>query len=226
MSSSPSTPDDPGLFDDLPLHTEEPPGKVAPSPQRAKADKPPATPTRKSAAHDSPRLEELSILFDEAPEEKSPKPERRPEVEPERRPEKASAEPQDKVDLPRSRLLSGLLDLGVVVAVAISAVVCVALMGVDLTPMPWAPLALFLTAFSFLYCVFPLAFWGRTPGMAALGLRARSLDGKSLSFGQTAWRWLAGLITVLTFGLPLVLTLKGTYLSDLLSKSQVEVSGR
>ena len=226
MSSSPSTPDDPGLFDDLPLHTEEPPGKVAPRPERAKEEQPPATPTRKSAAPDSPRLEELSILFDEAPGEKSPKPEPKPEVEPEPRPEEARAEPQDEVDLPRSRLLSGLLDLGVVVAVAISAVVCVALMGVDLTPMPWAPMALFLTAFSFLYCVFPLAFWGRTPGMAALGLRARSLDGRSLSFGQTAWRWLAGLITVLTFGLPLVLTLKGTYLSDLLSKSKVEVSGR
>jgi uncharacterized RDD family membrane protein YckC len=99
-------------------------------------------------------------------------------------------------------------------------------MGVDLTPWPWAPMALFLTSFSFLYSVFPLAFWGRTPGMAALGLRARSLDGRSLSFAQTAWRWLASLITVLTFGLPLVLNLKGTYLSDLLSKSQVEYSNR
>lgn len=226
MSSSPSTPDDPGLFDDLPLHTEEPPGKVAPPSERVKEEQPLARPIRKSAVPDSPRLEELSSLFGEAPEKTSSTPDPKPEAEPEREPEKTRAEPQDEVDLPRSRLLSGLLDLGVVVAVAITAVVCVALMGVDLTPMPWAPLALFLTAFSFLYCVFPLAFWGRTPGMAALGLRARSLDGRSLSFGQTAWRWLAGLITVLAFGLPLVLTLKGTYLSDLLSKSKVEVSGR
>jgi uncharacterized RDD family membrane protein YckC len=226
MSSNPSTPDDPGLFDDLPLHTEESPGKVAPPPQRTEAEPPAATPARKSAEPDSPRLEELSILFGETPEEKSPKPEPKSEVESERKPEKDEREPLGEVDLPRSRLLSGLLDLGVVVAVAISSVVCVALMGVDLTPMPWAPMALFSTAFSFLYCVFPLAFWGRTPGMAALDLRARSLDGRSLSFGQTAWRWLAGLLTVLTFGLPLVLTLKGTYLSDLLSKSKVEVSGR
>ena len=167
------------------------------------------------------------MLFQEEPDEEAS------QLEPKLEPDKAESPPEKEkkleikaVDLSRSRLVAGLADLGVVLAVAVTAFVCVALMGVALTPLPWAPMALFLTAFSFLYCVFPLAFWGRTPGMAWQGLRAKNLDGRSLSFGQTAWRWLAGLLTVVTFGLPLVLTLKGTYLSDLLSKSQVEYSGR
>ena len=167
------------------------------------------------------------MLFQEEAEEEAAAPE--PKLEPEKAespPEKEIELEIEDVDLARSRLVAGILDLGVVLAVAVTAFVCVALMGVDLTPLPWAPMALFLTAFSFLYCVFPLAFWGRTPGMAYLGLRAKGLDGQSLSFGQTAWRWLAGLLTVVSFGLPLILTLKGTYLSDLLSKSQVEYSGR
>ena len=226
MSSSPSTPDDPGLFDDLPLHSEEPPGKVAPPSAPVKPELPLARSAEKSTLPDPLRSEELSLLFDEAPEEKSSAAEPKPATRtvPVAAESKPAPAKQDE-DLARSRLLAGLLDLGVVAAVAISAVVCVALMGVDLTPWPWAPMALFLTSFSFLYSIFPLAFWGRTPGMAALGLRARGLDGRSLSFGQTAWRWVAGLVTVLTFGLPLVLTLKGTYLSDLLSKSQSRVLG-
>ena len=222
MSSNPSTPDDPGLFDDLPLHAEEPPNRVARAARPLKTGPPPAKTAEGLAAKVEP-AEELLLLFKEESEEEPASPGLKLE------PAAAESPPEEEVgeaDLARSRLIAGLLDLGVVLAVAVTAFVCVALMGVDLSPLPWAPMALFLTAFSFLYCVFPLAFWGRTPGMASLGLRARSLDGRSLSFGQTAWRWLAGLLTVVSFGLPLILTLKGTYLSDLLSKSQVEIAGR
>jgi len=228
MSSSPSTPDDPGLFDDLPLHTEEPPNRVAPPPEPPRVelpvaglteDKLPSEPSEDKIVLEVQPSEEPLLLFQEESKKDAspPQPRQEGEGEPKKR---------EEVDLARARLLAGLLDLGAVLAIAISALVLVALMGVDLTPLPWAPMALFLTAFSFLYCAFPLAFWGRTPGMAYLGLRATGLDGQSLSFGQTAWRWLACLATVVTFGLPLVLTLKGTYLSDLLSKSQVEYSGR
>lgn len=227
MSSSPSTPDDPGLFDDLPLHTGEPPKKVVTPSEPPRVETPPAKPSEEKAVSAVRPSEELRMLFQEEPEEEASPLE--PKLEPEKveSPLEKENEPEiDDVDLSRARLVAGLADLGVVLAVAVSAVVCVALMGVALTPLPWAPMALFLTAFSFLYCVFPLAFWGRTPGMAWQGLRAKSLGGRSLSFGQTAWRWLAGLLTVVTFGLPLVLTLKGTYLSDLLSKSQVEYTGR
>ena len=223
MSSNPGTPDDPGLFDDLPLHAEEPPNRVARAARPLKTGPPPAKTAEGLAAAKVEPAEELLLLFQEKSEEESTSPGLKLE------PEDAESPPDEEmeeVDLARSRLIAGLLDLGVVLAVAVTAFVCIALMGVDLSPLPWAPMALFLTAFSFLYCVFPLAFWGRTPGMASLGLRARSLDGRSLSFGQTAWRWLAGLLTVVSFGLPLILTLKGTYLSDLLSKSQVEIAGR
>ena len=223
MSSSPSTPDDPGLFDDLPLHAEEPPSRVASPPAPFKAEPSLAGTADKKPSSNVAPSEELLLLFEEDSQDQPSSPGSKLELEgAESPPEKE----KEEVDLARSRLVAGLLDLGVVLAVAITAFVCVALMGVSLSPLPWAPVALFLTAFSFLYCVFPLAFWGRTPGMASLGLRARSLDGRSLSFAQTAWRWLAGLLTVVSFGLPLILILKGTYLSDLLSKSQVEYSGR
>ena len=76
-------------------------------------------------------------------------------------------------------------------------------------PWPWPPFALFLLAFSFLYAVVPLAFWGQTPGMAWRGLVARSLDGDALSFGQTFRRWLGGVLTVATGGLPVLLVLSG-----------------
>ncbi len=221
MSSSPSTPDDPGLFDDLPLHTEKPPSRVAPTPVRREPPPAQSEPAEEKSVPEVQPPEEPRLLFQEGPDDGAASP------EPDRQPKVAETEPtKDVADLARSRLVAGLLDLGVIVAVAISAIVCVAWMGVDLTPLPWAPIALFLTAFSFLYYVFPLAFWGRTPGMSYLGLRARNLDGQPLSFGQTALRWLAGLLTVASFGLPLLLALKGTHLSDLLSQSQVEVSGR
>jgi uncharacterized RDD family membrane protein YckC len=225
MSSSPSTPDDPGLFDDLPLHTEEPPERVVIPSKPPRVETPPTKSAEEKDVSAVRPSEELRMLFQEEPEEEASPLE--PKLEPEKVESPPEKEPEiEDVDLSRARLVAGLADLGVVLAVAVSAFVCVALMGVALTPLPWAPMALFLTAFSFLYCVFPLAFWGRTPGMAWQGLRAKNLDGRSLSFGQTAWRWLAGLLTVVTFGLPLVLTLKGTYLSDLLSKSQVEIAGR
>jgi uncharacterized RDD family membrane protein YckC len=221
MSSSPSTPDDPGLFDDLPLHAKEPASRVAPPLEPPKAELLPAKTAENKADRQVEPSEELLLLFQEESEEQPSLPESK--LEAESPPE--MEEDKKEVDLARSRLVSGLLDLGVVLAVAITAFVGVALLGVDPSPFPWAPMALFSIAFSFLYCVFPLAFWGRTPGMAYLGLRARGLDGQTLSFGQTAWRWLAGLLTVVSFGLPLILTLKGTYLSDLLSKSRVEYTG-
>ena len=216
---SPRTPHDPSLFDDLPLHTEEPPRRVPPT--RAQPEPSPPKPAEEQTADVQPAAKSL-LLFDDDLEDEKTVPPSPPEAtkEPEGEPT------EDIADVRRSRLLAGLIDLGVVLAVAVSVAACAAWMGVDLTPLPWAPMALFLLAFSFLYSVFPLAFWGRTPGMAWLGLQARSLDGKSLSFDQTAWRWLAGVATVMTFGLPLALSLKGTFLSDLVSKSKVEVSGR
>ena len=82
-----------------------------------------------------------------------------------------------------------------------------------------APLAVFLLAFSFLYSVISLAFWGQTPGMAWAGLVARSIAGEPLSFGQTALRWLGSWLTWATLGLAGLLALTGRSLADRLSGS-------
>ena len=63
MSSNPSTPDDPGLFDDLPLHAQKPPSKKAPAARPSK-DKPPLAKTaERQAAANVAASEELRLLF-------------------------------------------------------------------------------------------------------------------------------------------------------------------
>ena len=94
-------------------------------------------------------------------------------------------------------------------------------MGVEVDLVGSGFLALFLLPFSFLYQIFPLAFWGRTAGMARVGIVARSRDGKSLSFSQATLRWFASLLTVCFAGLPWILTATtGRSLADRLSGSQ------
>jgi len=121
------------------------------------------------------------------------------------------------------RLGAALLDGGVLLTVASGAVVGSFLIGIrwQLDDLP--PLGLFLAVFSFLYSAVPLAFWGRTPGMALMRLTARSDDGGPLTFGQTALRWSGGLLTLLLAGLPLLLAappLGGRSLADRLSASR------
>jgi hypothetical protein len=88
--------------------------------------------------------------------------------------------------------------------------------GVDRLP----ALALFLLAWSFLYFVVSLAFWGQTPGMAWAGLVARTGASEPLSFGQTAQRWAATWLTWALAGLPGLLALSGRSLADRLSGSR------
>lgn len=119
-----------------------------------------------------------------------------------------------------ARSLAGLADLAVHCAVAIILVVGSRLLGVE-RALPWAPFALCLGLFSFLYFVVPLAFWGNTPGMAWRGLQARSRSGEPLSFGQATRRWLGALVTAALGGVPALGALRGRTLSDLLSGSFV-----
>lgn len=117
------------------------------------------------------------------------------------------------------RWLSGAAD-----ALLLLSVLCVALLSMlPLGLVPgrgqWPGLALFLGSFSFMYCTFPLAFWGQTPGMAWRGLRAINDDGLSLSFSQTTLRWVGGGATLLLLGLPLVVALSGRSVADRLSGS-------
>jgi len=122
----------------------------------------------------------------------------------------------------RARLLAASVDLGVVVAVL--AVIRLGLwwQGVALDPTGLVPLLVFMLPFSFLYLVFPLAFWGRTPGMIKAGIVVRGDDDQSLSFSQAALRWIAGVVSVLTLGLPLLLVkFTGQSLADRISHSRL-----
>ena len=81
-------------------------------------------------------------------------------------------------------------------------------------------LLLFLLAWSFLYFVIALAFWGQTPGMAWAGVIARARAEEPLSFGQTVRRWAGAWLTWALAGLPGLLALTGRSLADRLSDSR------
>ena len=153
-----------------------------------------------------------------------PPPRAEPWGAPEPSPEAASWEPEPAAEGVAARLgdrlKAGLADLAAHVGAALAALVGAELLGArpDLDDLP--ALALYLAAFSFLYTVVPLAFWGHTPGMAWAGLASRAPGGEPLSFGQTVRRWLAGVATVAALGLPLLLALGGRSLADLLSGSR------
>ncbi len=114
---------------------------------------------------------------------------------------------------------AGLTDLGAHLVLAALLVAGTWLLGVRFEPGSWPALAVVLGVFSFLYHIVPLAFWGRTPGMALNGLVARTREGGPLTFGQTGARWLGALVTVALAGLPLLLALAGGSLTDRLSGS-------
>lgn len=118
-----------------------------------------------------------------------------------------------------SRIAAGAADLLVHAAVAVLLLVGTRLMGVHPTLADGPALGVFLLAFSFLYIVVPLAFWGHTLGMAWAGLVARNRDGEPLTFDQTARRWLGGLLTLGLACLPFALTGSGRSLTDRLSGS-------
>jgi uncharacterized RDD family membrane protein YckC len=207
MSSPPRPTQDPGLFDDLPLQQDtrrEPEPPPAPQVHKPRATKPPEEPA------------ESLPLFTDAPASRSA-------------PASPPAEVFDAATRPAWRpvvpfpaqISAGLIDLGIVLAVGIVAWLGLVVMGVQVDLVGSGFLAIFLLPFSFLYQIFPLAFWGRTPGMARVGLVARGRDGKSLSFSQAVMRWLASLLTVGLLGLPWILTATtGRSLADRLSDSQ------
>ena len=119
-----------------------------------------------------------------------------------------------------ARIRAGAIDLIVNLAVFAGVWFGLRQLRVDLGSDSVIPLAVFLLSFSFLYFVFPLAFWGRTPGMAQAEITARSRDGRSLSFSQSALRWLGALLTLATLCIPLIFAAKsGELPSDRLSGS-------
>lgn len=133
--------------------------------------------------------------------------------------QKLPEEAERKRSLVGSRLAAGGADLLIHAAVLVIAVVGCVLMGVRPSLPDWPALTVFVLAFSFLYTVVPLAFWGYTPGMAWARLATQNDDGEPLTFGQTSRRWLGAVLTAIFLGIPLLLFGKRS-LSDRLSRSE------
>ena len=240
MSSRSDSNDEPGLFDDLPLQ-EKSSSATSPKPPDTKPEKTPA------AAPRSPESlqQEAAALFEaiEPPQKKTtpsvssksvsvelPKPNtpvQKPPVPTTtkvNKPKASAAAVTRPVWKPTvalsARIRAGAIDLSLNLAVFSGVWFGLRRLGIDLGPDSVTPLGVFVLSFSFLYFVFPLAFWGRTPGMAQAEIIARSRDGRSLSFSQAALRWLGALLTLATLCIPLIFSAKsGELPSDRLSGS-------
>jgi uncharacterized RDD family membrane protein YckC len=119
-----------------------------------------------------------------------------------------------------ARCVAGLIDVGILSAVALATALGTHWLGVELVRQDWPALLVVLLSFSFLYLVPPLAFRGRTPGMGWAGLVARTADDQPLTFRQTVLRWLGAVLTLAACGLPLLLLFTTASLSDRLSRSR------
>jgi hypothetical protein len=209
---------EPGLFD-LPLEAPPPPpGAPGASASGQGYGRRPAPPETLPLFSEEEVEQVLAERLAEPPREHPPR-----IVESPRR-TRPIAVPATAPDPPAARLLprlrADLADLAILGAAtllaAVGALLLRAPVGLDQLP----ALALFLLAFSFLYVVVPLAFWGATPGMSWSGVVARTTPAEPLSFGQTTRRWLATWITWLLAGLPGLLALGGRSFADRLSGSR------
>lgn len=226
MSDSDRRSDEPGLFD-LPLRPEE---------EEEEAAEPPVATPRRARSKDLPLFPEADeAAEDETASEAPPEtPRPRPVAAPEPRTEASretaeppaaeEPEPPQEATLRRAtpgrRWLGGGLDVLTLLGVGIVLTLGTLALGGGMGWADMLPVALFLLLFSFVYTVIPLAFWGQTPGMIRAGLVARSGESDPLTFGQTALRWVGGLVTVATLGLPTLLVLfGGRSLTDRLSGS-------
>jgi hypothetical protein len=125
-----------------------------------------------------------------------------------------------------TRFLAGCADAVLHLGVLGGAYLGVIALDVEPGPQDWPAFATLLVAFSFLSSVVSLAFWGQTAGMAWRGLQTRDRLQRPLTFRQAALRWTGGLLTFVTAGLPLLLTLGGGSLADWLSRSVTYSMGR
>ncbi len=211
MRRSDETPEEPLLFD-LPLDIPERERQI-----------PAAPPERKRAAERRPREEPPALPLRE-PASLRPVPVQKLELDRFEEPERIAEHAEDTADDDRpsvaSRFAAGIADLVVHTAVLVLALLGSRQMGVRPILADWPAFSLFLLSFSFLYTVVPLAFWGHTLGRAWSGLTSRGRDGEPLTFDQTVRRWLGGLVTAATLGLPILVAGRGRNLSDLLSGSE------
>jgi len=147
------------------------------------------------------------------------RPVRVPDPEPVEDDEPIPARPASEYAGRGSRFAAGAADLLVHAAVGVLALAGTLWLGVHPQVKEWPAFAIFLLSFSFLYTVLPFAFWGHTLGMAWARISSRNRDGEPLTFDQTARRWLGGIVTTVTLGLPLLVTGDRRSLTDVLSGS-------
>ncbi|MCL4837429.1 MAG: RDD family protein [Thermoanaerobaculia bacterium] len=221
-------PDEPGLFD-LPLRPPaeavvepEPP---APRPARRQtrgAEPPESLPLFPAGEEDGLEIAEPAPSArprtgppPAAPREGPPRPARSAE-----RPQLVPAPAASPVAPLGARAKAAAGDLLVLAAVLATQVLGAERLGAPVRVADWPAYAAFQLAFSYLYWVIPLAFWGQTPGMVWAGVVARNLDDGPLAFGQTARRWLGALLTLALLGLPGLGALRGRSLADWMSGSR------
>ncbi|QQR74905.1 MAG: RDD family protein [Holophagales bacterium] len=232
MNHTPSSPDEPSLFD-LPLQSAD---ETTEETGVEELQRPSRRGTRRGATRETlPLFQAESVA-----------PESRPTVPfpLERLPQAPPAEPADWPRLARgardrsaeeqeateasldghvatvaSRFKAATADGMLLVAVLALLPIGAMRLGAAVRWSDWPAYLAFVAAFSFLYSVISLAFWGQTPGMVWAGIVARSEDAEPLAFGQTARRWLGSLLTLALAGLPGLLALGGRSLADRLSGS-------
>ena len=117
------------------------------------------------------------------------------------------------------RLAGGVFDLAILLLVVALGLAITGVRGTDLPASAWAGPLGFLAVLSFVYFVFTLAFWGRTPGMATTRLHALAEDGDSLTGAQCVKRWLGSVATVLLVGIPVLVAPASRSLADRWSES-------
>lgn len=210
-------PDDELSLFDLPLGDSEP----------ARAERPRSRPARES--WDGPDDPELPLFTPPKREAPAAEPRRAAREFPRPLENLPVAPPAPAVENPgaffqatiSARLVAGLADFALHLVVLLGLLAGLRSLRIEIQWTDTPALLAFLLVFSFLYSAIPLAFWGRTPGMRWAHLVARAEDGGGLTFGETARRWLGGLLTLGLLGLPLVFSFGGRRsLADRLSRSR------
>lgn len=214
-------PPGPFLFDPLPDDPEEDrPEEEKSGEPRTRHDAPSHHPTGSDSPPTAPphSARPQQVLFEEPTEDQ-------PEegaAAPTRRHRRRQTDPNRVT--PLARLTAGLIDLAALLGVALLALLGSRLLGVETDLRLLPGVVLFVVIFSFAYHVFPLLFWGRTPGMATADLVTRDPSGKSLTAWQSTLRWAGSVGTVIFVGIPMIVSwFTGWSLADLVSGSETRV---
>lgn len=202
----------PFLFDPLPPDEGEADEQEAESDSSTRATPPPARKSRRPQ----------QVLFEEPATDEPDEPKRAD------RRTRWSRGPRDAGRVSAlGRLTSGLIDLAAMLAVVLLALIGTSLLGITPNLRLLPGVVLFVVTFSFVYHVFSLLFWGRTPGMASADLITRDSSGQTLTAWQSTLRWAGSLGTVIFAGIPMIVSwFTGWSLADLVSGSETRVSGR